>query len=85
MKLRKFSIIKILTADIKEDNFSIYPLPANERINIQFGDNAKGTINLTITDVTGRVIYSGEYSDARPGQEYSINSSTLLGACICLM
>ncbi|MBK6962639.1 MAG: T9SS type A sorting domain-containing protein [Bacteroidales bacterium] len=62
-------------AGSKEVNFSVYPVPANDRISIQFGDNAMGSINLTITDVTGRIIYSGEYSDVRPGQVYSISTS----------
>jgi hypothetical protein len=65
----------VSTGDISKSGFSVYPVPANDQINIQFGDNAKGTIKVTITDVTGRMIYSGDYSDARPDQEYSINSS----------
>jgi len=69
------SLNQLSVDEIGKPNFSIYPVPANDRINIQLGDNAKGTINLTITDVTGRIIYSGEYSDALPGQEYPINSS----------
>ncbi len=55
--------------------FNIYPVPANDRISVQFGDNVKGTIRLTLTDVTGRVIYSTEYSDVRQGQVYSVNTS----------
>ena len=65
----------VSVAENKEVNFSIYPVPANDQINIQFGDNAKETTNLTITDVAGRIIYSGEFADARPGQIYTINSS----------
>ena len=34
----------------------------------------KGTIRLTLTDVTGRVIYSTEYSDVRQGQVYAVNT-----------
>ncbi|MBK7174354.1 MAG: T9SS type A sorting domain-containing protein [Bacteroidales bacterium] len=59
----------------KEVNISIYPVPANDLINIQFGDNSNETINLTITDVTGRIIYSKEFSDVLPGQVHSINST----------
>ncbi|MBK7031546.1 MAG: T9SS type A sorting domain-containing protein [Bacteroidales bacterium] len=57
----------------KEVNISIYPVPANDKINIQFGDNSNETINLTITDVTGRIIYSKQFSDVLPGQVHSIN------------
>jgi len=69
------SVSLVSVAESKEVNFSVYPVPANDRINIQFGDNAKGIIRLTITDVTGRIIYSGDYNDIRNGQVHSINSS----------
>jgi hypothetical protein len=65
----------VSAGDISKSGISVYPVPANDQINIQFGDNAKGTIKMTITDVTGRIIYSGEYSEVRPGQIYSINTS----------
>ncbi|MHC1776081.1 MAG: T9SS type A sorting domain-containing protein [Lentimicrobium sp.] len=60
---------------IGKTDFSIYPVPANDRISIQFGDNAKGNISLTITDVAGRIIYSAGLSDVRQGQVYTINST----------
>ena len=69
------SVSLVSVAESKEVNFSVYPVPANDRINIQFGDNAEGIIKLTITDVTGRIIYSGDYNDIRNGQVHSINSS----------
>jgi trimeric autotransporter adhesin len=66
----------LVSADnIRKTDLSVYPNPANDRISIQFGDNLEGTINLTITDVTGKIIYSGEYSDVRPGQVHSVNTS----------
>jgi hypothetical protein len=65
----------VSAGDISKTNFSVYPVPANDLINIQFGDNIMETFNMTITDVTGRIIYSAEYSDVRPGQIYSINTS----------
>ncbi|NVO19219.1 MAG: T9SS type A sorting domain-containing protein [Bacteroidetes bacterium] len=57
----------------KEVKFSLFPVPANDMINIKFGDNATGTFKLTITDIPGRVVYSGEYSDSGSGQLHSIN------------
>lgn len=69
------SISLVSVAENKEVNFSVYPVPANDRMNIQFGDNLKGIIRLSITDVTGRIIYSGDYSDIHNGQVHSINSS----------
>ena len=65
----------VSTGDLSKSGFSVYPVPANDRINIQFGDNAKGTIYLTITDVTGRIIYSEEYMDIRQGQVKTVDSS----------
>ncbi len=65
----------VSAGDLSKSGFTIYPVPANDRINIQFGDNALGTINLTITDVTGRIIYSEEYSDVRQGEVKTVNSS----------
>ncbi len=69
------SISLVSVAENEDVNFSVYPVPANDRINIQFGDNMKGTIKLSITDVIGRIIYSLEYSVAQDGQVLSINSS----------
>jgi len=69
------SVNLVSVAEAKEVNFSVYPVPANDRINIQFGDESTGKINLTITDVTGRIIYSEEFNDSWQGQVHSINSS----------
>jgi hypothetical protein len=69
------SLNPVSVAGSKEVNFSVYLVPANDQINIQFGDNAKGTIKLTITDVTGRIIYSEEYTDIQKGQVKTVNSS----------
>jgi hypothetical protein len=65
----------VSVAENKEVNFSVYPVPANDRINIEFGGNVKGTIKLTFTDVTGRIVYSGDYNDAQNAQVHSINTS----------
>ncbi|MBK9359156.1 MAG: T9SS type A sorting domain-containing protein [Bacteroidales bacterium] len=56
-------------------DFSIYPVPANDRINLQFDKNLKGTILLTITDITGRIIFSADYSGVPPGQVHSVSTS----------
>ncbi|MDP2237999.1 MAG: T9SS type A sorting domain-containing protein [Bacteroidales bacterium] len=69
------SLTAVSVADNKEVNFNIFPVPANDKINIQFGDNAKGMINLTITDVAGRIMFSEEYNDADLGQLYLIDVS----------
>ncbi|MBK6962642.1 MAG: hypothetical protein IPH20_01570 [Bacteroidales bacterium] len=70
---------------IGKTGFSIYPVPANDQINIQFGNNAKGNINLTITDVAGRIIYSAGYSDVSQGRCIPLTALPLLKDCICCM
>jgi hypothetical protein len=65
----------VSVAENKKAGFSIYPVPANNIINIQFGDYASEKISLKITDVTGRSLYHEEFSKVNPGQVYTINSS----------
>jgi hypothetical protein len=62
-------------AENKEVNFSIYPVPANDHINVQFGENDTEKVSLNITDVTGRIIYSGEFNDVHLGLVHTINIS----------
>jgi len=68
------SISLVSVTENKEINFSVYPVPSNDRINIQFGNTSKGTIKITITDVTGRIVYSGDFNEISNGQIHSINS-----------
>jgi hypothetical protein len=42
----------------KETNFSIYPNPASDLLNVEFPDNSYS--NLTINDLTGRIILTKE-------------------------
>jgi hypothetical protein len=69
------SISLVSVAENKKGDFSIYPVPADDRINVKFEDLAKETSNLNITDVTGRTIYSMNFSDAFQGQVHTINSA----------
>jgi len=62
--------------ETEEVVFSIYPVPANEQINIQLGNQLDETINIKIIDLTGRIVYSGELIKTRPDQVHSINSSS---------
>jgi hypothetical protein len=75
VRSNKASLNAVSVAQIPGNAFSIYPVPANDQINIQFGNNAKGNINLTITDVAGRIIISAEHSDIVAGQVLPINTS----------
>lgn len=66
-----FSMVSV--AENKEADFSVYPVPANDRINIKFGDITTGTVVFNIMDLTGRILYSEEVSETV--QFHSINSS----------
>jgi hypothetical protein len=65
----------VSVAENKKLDLSIYPIPANDRINIQFGENVTGSLSLTITDVTGRNIHSEGLNELLPGQVHTVNSS----------
>jgi len=64
----------VSVSESKELNFSIYPNPADKQISISFGENITGMARLNISDLTGRVVYSEDINDVRPGQVQSINS-----------
>jgi hypothetical protein len=65
----------VSVAEDKKAKFSLYPVPADDYICVQFGDNAKEILSLQITDVTGRIIYSQEFNNAHLGQVNTINCS----------
>ena len=65
----------VSVAENKEVDFNVFPVPAHDRINVQFGSNVSGTINLNITDVTGRNLYAEELINPSPGQVHTINNS----------
>jgi len=69
------SLTSVSVADDNKVDFSIYPNPANDKINITVGGNNTGLMNLKISDLTGRIVYSGEFRDLLAGQLKSINSS----------
>jgi hypothetical protein len=55
-------------------NFTVYPNPANDFINITFSDKVNGQVNVVLTDLAGREIYSMDFSDVNSGQMKSISS-----------
>jgi hypothetical protein len=60
-----------------ETEFNIFPTPANEQINVKFGESMSGIVRLTLSDLTGRTFYSGEFNDAQQDQVRVINTSGL--------
>jgi hypothetical protein len=67
----------VSVSESKDLDFSIYPIPADERINVSFGKNTTGMARLIISDLTSRVVYSEDIHDVRHGQALSINSINL--------
>jgi hypothetical protein len=67
----------VSVSERKTLDFIIYPIPANKQLNVSFGENITGEVRLIISDMTGRVVYSGDINDVRPGQIESINSINL--------
>ncbi|MCU0369967.1 MAG: T9SS type A sorting domain-containing protein, partial [Bacteroidales bacterium] len=65
----------VSVTEINDPDFSIYPIPVNEMINVSFGENSTGMARLTISDLTGRNVYSQEYNDVKPGQAMVINTT----------
>jgi hypothetical protein len=67
----------IVSVSEKNDpDFTIYPIPADKQLNVSFGENITGNVMLTISDLAGRVVYSGEFRDVQPGQAETINIFT---------
>ncbi len=50
-------------ASVAAPAFSIYPNPASNRVQLVFGSNAAASV--TLTDITGRVIKTAEYSNIK--------------------
>lgn len=55
------------TQDIVESNFSVYPNPFSEQLNVILPENVTGNYIFRITDLTGRTIYSKNQSDTSFG------------------
>jgi hypothetical protein len=67
----------VSVSESKDLVFSIYPIPADKQINISFGKGFTGKAKLSMSDLTGRVVYSEALNDVRAGQAQPINSNGL--------
>ena len=65
----------VSVSENKELNFSFYPNPADESIHVSISEKISSPVSLTISDLSGRLIYSQEFSDIRPGQVATINAT----------
>lgn len=78
------SIQPCVVTDISEtpkattENIFIFPNSATEHVNINFNLNKKGNVKFSITDLSGRIILSNEFSNLVSGNnEIKINVSGL--------
>lgn len=58
-------------------NFSIFPNPASEEINIRFEDFEVGEYTLSLLDIASRLLLQKKISLASPHQQISIDAGTL--------
>ena len=64
----------------KTDNFglNVYPNPANDKVTVDFRLNNETAVNMTVTDLTGKVVYTSSLgSKAAGAHSVSINTATL--------
>ena len=59
----------------RDFDFDVFPNPANDLINLVFGDKIEGQVNVIITDLAGRKIYSIDFRNVNSGQMQTINST----------
>jgi hypothetical protein len=55
--------------------FSVYPNPANENIAIDFSLRAESTVNVSIADLSGKVVYTSNLGNKTAGAS-SLNVNT---------
>jgi hypothetical protein len=61
-------------SETKDFDFSVYPNPASDHINVIFSDKIKDQIHVYITDLSGRKIYSESFDGINSGQIQSIST-----------
>ena len=70
-------IVVILNNGLVNTKLIVYPIPANNFVNIQLPSNALGSYTLNLLDVTGRLLQTKLYSNVSGGQLLNINRRTL--------
>ena len=61
-------------SETEDFDFSVYPNPASDHINVIFSDKIKDQIHVYITDLSGRKIYSESFDGINSGQIQSIST-----------
>ncbi|MBI3509348.1 MAG: T9SS type A sorting domain-containing protein [Bacteroidetes bacterium] len=62
---------------VKLEGLSVYPIPANEKINFRFDDGTDGASLITITDIEGKTVCTKEIVREMPGGIYTLDVSAL--------
>ncbi len=60
--------------DNKELNFSVYPSPADDRIQVSFGSEISGNVKITLSDLLGQPVYQATIDRVGPGSLHVINT-----------
>ncbi len=58
-----------------DQNLQVMPVPARDYIDVAFGTQSRGAINLVVTDMTGKSVYSSDYVLSGQQQTLRINTS----------
>lgn len=57
------TVIGIAEQEAFTTPIEIYPVPANELLNVSIPESVTGVVTITATDMTGRVVYRGQHSE----------------------
>ncbi len=80
LMIRLSPISYLGTNDIDSDPFglSVYPNPANDKVNVSFSLTNEASVSVTVTDLAGKVVYtSNEGHNAAGAHSMTINTSAL--------
>ena len=56
---------------------SVYPNPANDLSNVSFELNNEADVNITVTDLSGKVVYTNALGTVNGAQNVAINTTAL--------
>ncbi len=73
-----FPVLTIGLNEIPSGAIVVYPNPANENLYINLMDHGDTFSDLSITDVTGRVVYARSISDDVQSGQLTINTASIL-------
>lgn len=60
----------------KEIIVSVYPNPADDRLNVTAGETLKGRVKIEISNLLGETVYVNEIPDIRAKSSFSINTTS---------